>query len=122
MIESEKICHAGGREFDPRRSRQKSGSPVFGRGFGLSEPMPYFVYILESERDGSYYIGYTNNLEERLDRHNHGRSQYTKAKVPWKLIHHEPFESRSEAMKREREIKGKKNREYIVSLVRTSRV
>jgi len=36
--------------------------------------MPYFVYILQSQRDGSYYIGHSNNLEYRLKRHNEGRS------------------------------------------------
>jgi putative endonuclease len=74
--------------------------------------MNYFVYILQSEWDGSYYIGYTNNLEERINRHNRGRSQYTKTKIPWKLIYHEVFNSKSEAMRREREIKRMKSREY----------
>jgi len=83
--------------------------------------MAYFVYILQSERDGSYYIGHTSNLEDRLKRHNEGRSVYTRAKVPWKLVHQEGFDSRSDAMKREREIKAKKVRDYIEHLVRTSR-
>ena len=84
--------------------------------------MVYFVYILQSEKDDSYYIGHTEDLEDRLNRHNHGRSSYTKAKAPWKLIYQEEFSSRSEASKREREIKEKKNRAYIEQLVRTSRV
>ena len=83
--------------------------------------MPYFVYILRSEKDGSYYIGHTSNLEDRLERHNQGRSQYTRTKVPWKLIYYEKFESKSDAMRREYEIKGKKGRRYIDILVRASR-
>ena len=83
--------------------------------------MAYFVYILQSERDGSYYVGHTSNLEDRLKRHNERRSVYTRAKAPWKLIHQETFESRSDAMKREREIKAKKVRDYIEHLVRTPR-
>ena len=83
--------------------------------------MPYFVYILRSEKDGSYYIGHTSNPEDRLERHNQGRSQYTRTKVPWKLIHYEKFESKSDAMRREYEIKGKKGRRYIDILVRASR-
>jgi putative endonuclease len=71
--------------------------------------MVYYVYILQSERDGSYYIG-------------HMRSLYTKAKKPWKLIYQEEFSSRSEASKREHDIKEKKNRTYIEQLVRASRV
>ena len=83
--------------------------------------MSYFVYILQSERDGSYYVGCTSDLEDRLRRHNQGRSVYTRARVPWKLIHQEPFDSKSDAMKREKEIKAKKVREYIEHLVRTPR-
>ncbi len=84
--------------------------------------MVYFVYILQSEKDGSYYIGHTEDLEDRLNRHNQGRSSYTKARAPWRLIYQEEFHSRSEAMGREREIKSHKNREYIECLVRASRV
>ncbi len=79
--------------------------------------MAYYVYILRSEKDGSFYIGHTADLDERIQRHNHGKSLYTKAKVPWKLIYREEFHSRSEAMKREQEIKRKKNRAYIDYLV-----
>ena len=83
--------------------------------------MVYFVYILQSERDGSYYVGFTSDLEDRMRRHNEGRSVYTRAKVPWKLIYHEIVDSKSEAMNREKEIKAKKNRDYIEHLVRTPR-
>jgi putative endonuclease len=44
--------------------------------------MPYLVYILKNEKDGSYYIGSTQDLDARLERHNQGRSKYTKAKGP----------------------------------------
>jgi putative endonuclease len=46
--------------------------------------MPFHVYILQSLKDGSYYIGSTNNLEESVERHSQGRSQYTKSKLLWK--------------------------------------
>ena len=83
--------------------------------------MVYGVYILQSEKDGSYYVGHTNNLEDRLKRHNEGRSRYTCGREPWKLVHREVFDSRAEAMQREQEIKKKKNRAYIDYLVRASR-
>ena len=83
--------------------------------------MPFYVYILESDRDGTYYIGSTRDIGERLARHNEGRSRYTKSKVPWKLIFAEEHPDRSSALKREREIKSKKDRSYIETLVRTSR-
>ncbi|MGI8893810.1 MAG: GIY-YIG nuclease family protein [Bacteroidia bacterium] len=59
--------------------------------------MKYFVYVLRSEKDGSFYIGHTNNLDDRIIRHNSGRSLSTKAKKPWELMYKEEFESRGEA-------------------------
>jgi putative endonuclease len=72
---------------------------------------------LRSKKDSSYYIGQTQNLEDRLSRHNSGQSLSTKFKIPWRLIYQEQFNSRSEAVKREREIKKKKSRKYIEKLV-----
>jgi len=83
--------------------------------------MPYYVYILQSLKDGTYYIGSTRNLEERLERHNQGRSKYTKAKRPWKLVYHEEYPNRSKAVRRENAIKGQKSTESIEALIRTSR-
>jgi putative endonuclease len=80
--------------------------------------MGYYVYVLRSEKDDSFYIGHTADLEERIKRHNDGKSSYTKAKGPWKLIYQDLFPTRSEAMKRERKIKRMKSREYIERLVR----
>jgi putative endonuclease len=84
--------------------------------------MPYWVYILKSESDSSFYVGHTADLKGRVQRHNNGRSLYTKAKKPWKLIYQEEFGSRSEASRREREIKEKKSRDFIEHLVKASRV
>jgi len=84
--------------------------------------MPFFVYILQSEVDGSYYVGSTQDLTERLERHNQGRSKYTKSKRPWKLVYREELPDRSNAVRRERQIKNHKNKTYIESLVKTSRL
>jgi putative endonuclease len=91
-------------------------------GAFLYKHMAYWVYILQSDRDGSFYIGYAADLAERLRRHNEGRSSYSKAKIPWRAVYQEEYLTRSEAMKRERELKGKKSRAYIEELVRASRV
>jgi putative endonuclease len=83
--------------------------------------MPHFVYILRSLKDGSYYVGSTQDLEDRLQRHNQGRTKYTKQKRPWELAYSEVYPDRSAAMKRESEIKTRKSRQFIDALVRTSR-
>jgi putative endonuclease len=82
--------------------------------------MPFHVYILQSLKDGNYYIGSTNNLEDRVERHNQGRSQYTKFRSPWKLVYSEEYPDRSSAERRENGIKRKKKKGYIESLIRPS--
>jgi putative endonuclease len=77
----------------------------------------FFVYILESDVDGTYYIGQTNNLEKRLDYHNQGLSKYTSRKVPWKIVYFEEFETRKEAIVRERFLKKQRNRNFYQSLI-----
>ena len=83
--------------------------------------MTFFVYIIKSLKDGTYYIGSTQDLSARFERHNQGRSKYTKSRKPWELVDYEEHPDRSTAMKREEHIKGRKSREFIESLVRTSR-
>jgi len=83
--------------------------------------MPFYVYIIQSEIDRSYYIGSTRDIDERLERHNQGRSKYTKTKRPWKLIYSEKHPNRAVAVKREKEIKNRKKKIYIDTLIRTSR-
>jgi putative endonuclease len=56
--------------------------------------------------DGSFYTGYTKDLDERLKQHENGKgAKYTKAHKPQKIAYVELFGSRSSAMKRERAIK-----------------
>jgi putative endonuclease len=65
----------------------------------------YYVYILLCH-DDSYYTGYTQNLKTRLEQHWKGTgSRYTRRKKPKRIVYMEQFPTRSEAMRREREIK-----------------
>ena len=64
-----------------------------------------YTYILECA-DGTYYCGWTNDLEKRLDSHNAGKGgKYTRARLPVKLVYHEEFDTKEEAMSREWHIK-----------------
>ena len=83
--------------------------------------MAYTVYILQSDEDGSFYIGYTACLGKRLHRHNAGGSRYTKAKIPWRVVYQEEFLTRSQAIGRERELKRQKSHVCIERLLRASR-
>jgi putative endonuclease len=65
----------------------------------------YYVYILLCT-DGSYYTGHAKDVEKRFEMHKKGRgARYTRMHEPEKLVYLEQFESRGEAMKRERQIK-----------------
>ena len=67
--------------------------------------MPFYVYILLC-RDGSFYTGYTKNLDERAKLHESGKgARYTRTHKPERVAYVELFDSRVEAMKREKEIK-----------------
>ena len=83
--------------------------------------MLFFTYILESEVDGSFYIGQTNSVEERLKRHNKGYSKSTSSKRPWKLLFQIGYESRSEAMKTEKYLKSLKKRDAILNWIQDQR-
>ncbi len=70
-----------------------------------------YTYILECS-DGTYYCGWTNDLEKRLSAHNNGTaSKYTRVRRPVKLVYYETFETKQEAMSREYHIKQLKKKE-----------
>ena len=75
-----------------------------------------YVYIIECS-DGTFYTGWTNNLEKRIYAHSKGiGAKYTRGRGPVKLMYHETFEDKVDAMKREAEIK-KLNRKAKLSLI-----
>ena len=65
----------------------------------------FFVYILKSEKDGKFYIGYTNNLERRVREHNSGGTFSTSFRTPFKLVYYESYISEKDAKKREENLK-----------------
>ncbi len=78
--------------------------------------MAFFVYILQC-CDGSYYTGYTKDLQQRMRQHENGKgARYTKSHRPQYIAYTELFGTRSAAMKREREIK-KFSRQQKLNLI-----
>ncbi len=80
--------------------------------------MIHIIYISQSEKDGRYYIGSTDNIEERIKRHNKGYSRYTKGKGPFKLVYKETYSTRSGAKKREYYLKSLKSRVALEKLIK----
>lgn len=82
------------------------------------EKNKHYFYVLEC-RDGSYYAGYTNNIEERVRKHNAGKgAKYTRAKRPVTLRYWEEYETKTEAMQAEYRFKQLKraDKEKVVDL------
>jgi putative endonuclease len=79
--------------------------------------MEYIVYILESQKDNTFYIGYTSDIEKRLLYHNTGKSGYTSRKMPWKLIYSKHFPTKTEALRYEKFLKKQRNREFYLRLI-----
>jgi len=62
----------------------------------------FFTYILKSLKDHTRYYGSTNNLEARIKIHNSGKEKYTRGHKPYKLLYYESFDTRKDAITRER--------------------
>ena len=77
----------------------------------------YHVYILVSYKDGKNYIGHTNNLKDRLKRHNEGREKSTKNRKPFKLLYNWIFQNKSDAIIFEKYLKRLKSPDYINKLI-----
>jgi putative endonuclease len=72
----------------------------------VGEPSHWIVYILECA-DQTLYTGITNDLDHRITEHENGRgAKYTKGRAPFKLLYTETHSTRSQALKREAEIKS----------------
>lgn len=73
----------------------------------------YFVYVLKSLRDSSWYIGFTENLKTRLEEHNTGGNTSTKNKAPYELIYFEGYLNKLDALGREKFLKSGSGRRFI---------
>ena len=83
----------------------------------------HFVYIIQSEKDGSLYFGRTGNLASRLESHNKGGNFSTKDKKPWRYVYVEGYRSERDAITRELKLKNYGNaRTYVKKRIKNSLV
>jgi len=66
----------------------------------------FYVYVLRSESDSGFYIGFSTNLRARLRQHQDGESFATSHRGPWKLIYYEAYTEREDAEGREKFLKS----------------
>jgi len=82
--------------------------------------MPYYSYVLRSEKNGVLYKGSTDDLEKRIKTHNAGKVKFSSKYLPWKLILSEEFETRAEAMRREKWYKTGVGRDWINNQIKNN--
>ena len=84
----------------------------------------YFVYILQCS-NGTYYTGYTNNLENRIKEHNNGNgAKYLRGKLPVKLVYAKEYRYYKNALHRERNIKKmtRKQKEELIRIYNENKI
>ncbi|MBC8205682.1 MAG: GIY-YIG nuclease family protein [Kiritimatiellales bacterium] len=75
----------------------------------------HYVYVLQSEKDGDWYIGSTKDLKRRLLQHNRGENKSTNNRRPFKVVYYEASESKSSALRREKYLKTAYGHRYLRS-------
>ena len=75
----------------------------------------YYVYVLQSEKDGGLYVGYTDDLKKRLNEHNKDKVPSTKNRTPLKLVYYEACLNQQDATKRESYLKTTWGKRYLKS-------
>ncbi|MBI3850445.1 MAG: DUF1156 domain-containing protein [Verrucomicrobia bacterium] len=101
------------------RLSRETGKPVTvedivaGRA-PLPAPRPgkFFIYVIKCS-DDSFYIGQTDNVPRRFEEHNQGKVEWTSSRRPLQVIHYEEFDSREEAVTREKELKTGFGRQWL---------
>ncbi len=82
----------------------------------------FYIYILKSSSNNSYYVGNCNNVDKRFNLHNKGLVRSTKRYTPWKLVYKEEYKTLSEANRREMQIKSWKKRGAIEGLLKDFKI
>ena len=116
-------CHGGGRGFESRPDRKnlqkrfRNGSLFFCFYKFRNQKMEYIVYILYSKNLDVYYKGFTQNLEQRLEDHLEGKSNFTSNAKDWILMYNKEFKTKKEALIEEKRLK-KLNRLSIEKIIK----
>lgn len=72
-----------------------------------------YVYVLQSKRDGKFYIGRTSDLHRRMDEHTRGENKSTKGRLPLRLVYYEAGLDKKKAVQRELYFKTGYGRRFL---------
>lgn len=78
----------------------------------------FFAYVIYSQKFNRFYKGFCQDLERRLKEHNSGHTKSTKPFIPWELVYFEPFQSREQALAREKYFKTAAGRRFLKTKIR----
>ena len=87
------------------------------RAFFIVMETPYFAYAIYSKSRNYIYVGISNDVKRRLNEHNLGYNKTTKPYRPFELIYQEKLDTREEARKREKYLKGGSGRKFLRKLI-----
>ncbi|MGE5348757.1 MAG: GIY-YIG nuclease family protein [Actinomycetota bacterium] len=80
----------------------------------------FYTYVLYSREYKKIYIGFTSDPEARLNHHNHPLNHgWTARFKSWEIIHLEEYQTKKEALTREKQLKSARGRKYIKSLIQS---
>lgn len=82
----------------------------------------YYTYVLQSIKNKKIYIGFTEDLKKRIERHNKGLVASTKNRRPFKLIYYEACIHKEDAITREKSLKTGFGRSYLKRRLQQSRI
>jgi putative endonuclease len=85
----------------------------YAKRCGRADAQMFYTYILKSKVDNKLYVGWTDNLKDRLIKHQKGQVSSTKLRRPFELIYYEACLNREDAIKREKSLKTGFGRAYI---------
>jgi putative endonuclease len=79
----------------------------------------YYTYILQSDIDGDFYVGFTKDLKLRFERHSNGQVESTRHRRPLKLIYYEACLSQDDATRREKYLKTYHGKMFVKRRVKS---
>jgi len=79
----------------------------------------FYVYVLQSTIDNQFYVGYSINIQKRVDEHNNGRVKATKYRKPLNLVYWEGCLNQNDAIKREKYLKTAWGKRYIKNRIKS---
>lgn len=78
----------------------------------------FYIYVLYNKVKNYIYIGYSENLKQRIEEHNSGYSKSTKSYLPLELVHYEAYKNKKDAKRRETYLKTNKGKTTLMTMLK----